>query len=371
MKVALLTFHNSLNYGAALQAYATQQAISSMGPECIIVDYQNDKRRDASKIIMSSVKSLKKRDLKNAAKYVAGGFFIRRRKRKFSRFYEDNITKTSECYTLGNELKGLNDMFNTFIIGSDQVWNYRNNGTDFAYLLDFVGDDKKKISYSSSFGLAEIPVDLRNRYAELLNRINYLSTRESYGIQIIKKLTGRDAELVLDPVFLLDKSQWLSLCKNEPKKDKYVFCYTNRPNQWRDFIMQTNYSTKNLKVYKITRHLTVRDFISLKVRSKYSISPTDFINTVANAELVVTASFHGIAMAIILNVPFVALLTGDPGKDERILNILRITGLEDRIFSEEFSNEKVNEPIDFISAEKKLEVYRRSSTEFLKHAIFS
>jgi UDP-N-acetylmuramate dehydrogenase len=45
MKVALLTFHDALNYGAVLQAYATQRAIQDLGAECKVIDYVNEHRR--------------------------------------------------------------------------------------------------------------------------------------------------------------------------------------------------------------------------------------------------------------------------------------------------------------------------------------
>ena len=40
MKVGILTFHNAINYGAVLQAYALQQSVMALGAECEIIDYR-------------------------------------------------------------------------------------------------------------------------------------------------------------------------------------------------------------------------------------------------------------------------------------------------------------------------------------------
>lgn len=370
MKVALLTFHNALNYGAALQVYASQQAIKDMDVDCEVIDYVNEHRKDSYNMGGHAKKELKKKNLFAALKYCVGSLFMRRRRKEFLKFYDEHLNCTSQRYSSSKEAEALNGEFDKFIVGSDQVWNYNNNGKDFAYLLDFVDDDNKKISYSSSFGLATIPDNLKESYIENLKRIKYLSTRESYGVQLIKGLTGRDAELVLDPVFLLNKEQWLSLCENAPKKGRHIFCYINRLSQWRDFLAQTKYPVNGFQIHKLTRHVTAKDFLDPTVKVAYSISPIEFIETIASAELVVTASFHCLAMSILLNVPFVAVLTGDQGRDERVLNILKITGLETRIFDKNMTSDVVNKPIDFMQVETKIEEYRKKSIDFLVNAIF-
>lgn len=370
MKVGLLTFHNAINYGAALQVFASYKAINEMGVECEIIDYVNEYRSNAYNMFEHAKKELKNKRIIPAAKYFIGSMFMYNRKRKFLNFYERNLICTDVQYTTSEEAEHLNSSYDKFVVGSDQVWNYKNNGNDYAFLLDFVKDDEKKISYSSSFGLADIPTELRQKYVENLTRITHLSTREEYGVKLIKDLVGRKAELVLDPVFLLSKSQWLSLCSNTSKIERYVFSYTNRAGQWEEFINKTNYSMKDKKAYKISRHLTPKDFINPSVKVCYSISPIEFVETIANAELVVSASFHCIAMSIILNVPFVAILTGDKGKDERVLNILKISGLENRILNNNMTASDIASPIDYVLVEQKISKYIASSKEFLNQAIF-
>ena len=40
-RIGILTFHNTVNYGAVLQAYALQKTIENLGYEVSIIDYRN------------------------------------------------------------------------------------------------------------------------------------------------------------------------------------------------------------------------------------------------------------------------------------------------------------------------------------------
>lgn len=370
MKVGLMTFHNAMNYGAALQVYASQQAINNLGVDCEVINYVNEHRDNAYDMSYHVKSNMQKRNYKAVIKYSIGSFFMNKRRKNFLKFYRNNLQCTEKIYRTSEEAEELNPIYDKFIIGSDQVWNYSNNGEDFAYFLNFVEEDNKKIAYSSSFGLSSIPEKFKKEYAENLTKIKYLSSRESIGLALIKDLTGRQAKLVLDPVFLLDKSQWTNLCKKKTSKEKYIFCYTNKTRQFNDFISQTKYPLKDYSIHKLTSHLGVEDFLNPKVKVSYTISPVEFIETILHAELVVSASFHCIAMAMILNVPFVAILTGDRGKDERVLNILKITDLEHRILNKDMTYNDVMEPIDFHKVESKIEIYKNESLEYLKNSIY-
>ena len=119
----------------------------------------------------------------------------------------------------------------------------------------------------------------------------------------------------------------------------------------------------------MARNTKISDFLSSKVKVKYTMSPNDFLTTIENAELVVSASFHCISLSIILNKPFVAILVGDEGKDARILNILNYLGLENRIYNENMSLDDVMKPIDYDIINKKIGLFKEESINFLTTAI--
>jgi hypothetical protein len=186
MKTALLTFHNAINYGAALQVFSAQKAIQDLGHTCDVIDYVNSHRKNSYNMFYHAKEEIKNKNLKKAMIYYIGSIFMYKRTKKFERFYRENLNLTSTIYHSSEELRSINNSYDKFIVGSDQVWNYNNNGRDFAYLLDFVEEDRKKISYSSSFGIADIPNDLIERYKYYFNKIPNLSTREDYGVKLIK-----------------------------------------------------------------------------------------------------------------------------------------------------------------------------------------
>lgn len=371
MKIALLSFHNAANYGAALQAYALQRALFDMGFDNEYINYQNQHRKNSYSMSHHIIDSLKKNDIIGAIKYILGAPFMNLRKIRFDEFYKNNLKCTSKIYSTSNDAKSLNNDYFKFIVGSDQVWNSKNNGNDDAYLLSFVEDDSKKVSYSSSFGISEIPIEQKKIYSKYLSRIAYLSVREQYGVELVKELTNREAKLVLDPVFLLTKDTWLNMAISKKHQKPFVFSYTNQPNQLETFLTTTGYNIENKLLYKISRSTKVSDFISRKVRVKYSISPIEFLSIIRDSSLIVSASFHCIVLSIILNKPFVAILSGNTGRDERLINILSMLGLEKRIFNDSMTKDDVIAEIDYESVNIKIYDLKESSISFLSNALNS
>ena len=365
-RIAILSFHNAANYGAALQAVALQRKLDELGYYSEYIDYQNEYRRHAYDMLYQFIHSLKAGRFINAFKYAIGAPFMFLRKHKFSHFYKKFLRKTSDIYSNSIEASKLNSTYDKFIVGSDQVWNPENNGGDMAFLLNFI-EDRKKISYSSSFGLSSIPSQYVSQYCELLSKFKNLAVRESDGVRLIKELTGRNAALVLDPVFLIDKNSWMEL-SNEIEDD-FIFSYTNKKGQLEKFFSITNYNIKDQKIYKLTRQTSPMDFLSPKIKVKYSMSPQEFIGVINAASLVVSASFHCISLAIILNRPFVVILTGDKGKDERLLSLLNLLNLNDRILTPNMTSAKVSSPIDYDTVNQKLEELKSSSVQYLRSAI--
>lgn len=369
MKLGLLSFHNAANYGAGLQAYALQKFIETQGYECEYLDYQNEHRRGTYDMNYQIKNELKRKNFVGAMKLILGKPLLEARDKKFKEFYKQYVKYSAKTYYSPEELRSVNGSYDKFIVGSDQVWNPKNNGKDVTYLLDFVEDKGKTISYSSSFGILEVPEFIREDYVRCFNQIKHLASREASGIKLIKSLTGRDAKLVLDPVFLVTKEQWRSIIEKDYKDEKFIFSYTNRDSQYKKFIKTTGYSLDGRKNYKLSRYTSPVDFLNPSVRVKYFMSPTEFLHCVNDSELVVSASFHCISMSIILNTPFVCFLTGDEGKDERLKTLLTHFGLMNRVYSKEMTLEDVNKPIDWDHVNKVLEEKRHDSMEYLLKAI--
>ena len=117
MKVGILTFHRAVNYGAVLQAYALQKAISKLGFDCVLIDYRNDalekyyyKMYDNGFGIMRSLKKmvLQKKQSK--------------RNKQFEDYYNRYLNISNECYN-GKTISSAEAAFKCIFVGSDQVWN--------------------------------------------------------------------------------------------------------------------------------------------------------------------------------------------------------------------------------------------------------
>lgn len=370
MKVALLSFHNAYNYGAALQAYALQRTVKDMGVECEYIDYVNARRKAAYHMPSQFVMALADKKYMRALRVILGMPFIAHRGRMFRRFYAAHLYTTKKTYHSSREAAELNDQYDKFIVGSDQVWNYDNNGADWAYLLDFVTEDKKKISYSSSFGVSAIPQVYKNAYQTYLASFNRLAVREGMGAMLVAQLTGRKAHLVLDPVFLVGVGTWDTIRQSVPNtvSGDYIFFYTNQKRQVKDFL-DTGYPVKDLSFHILSSHVTLRDFINPRIRVRTAMSPETFLNEIAEAKLVVTASFHCLAFAILYHKPVCVFLSGDPGKDERILSLLRISGLESRILTPHTMVQSICADIDYDRVDSALKPFYEKSREYLRRAI--
>ena len=146
MRAALLSFHNAYNYGAALQAYALQCAVENLGVECEYLNYQNAFRKHAYDMKYQMKSALAKKNVPAAVKSVVGMPVMSARAEGFNQFYANHLKTTKTVFSSSEEARKVNGAYDKFIVGSDQVWNYAHNGEDTAYLLDFVDDDRKKIS---------------------------------------------------------------------------------------------------------------------------------------------------------------------------------------------------------------------------------
>lgn len=369
MKIALLSFHNAYNYGAALQAYALQCAVQHLGVDCEYINYQNTFRKHAYDMKFQFSQAVVKKKPINAVKAFVGMPIMAKRAKEFEEFYKKNLHVTDRVYKNSEEAKSTNNSYDKYIVGSDQVWNYSNNGGDNAFLLDFVNDDRKKISYSSSFGISSLPEELKGIYGKYLGRFNRLATRESIGVEIIEQVTGRKAHLVLDPVFLIGKEEWDKIKAADPKSGKkYIFFYTNRQSQITDFLNIGYASEEDFHV--LSTHLTPKELLNRRIKPRISMSPAEFLSEINSAELVVTASFHCLALAIIYHKQFIVILTGDHGKDERITNLLKIAGLENRILTSTTKKADVLEKIDYEEVDSRIREYLEYSREYLRRAIF-
>lgn len=343
-KIGIITLYEVDNYGNRLQNYAVARLAKLRGIESVTISMS---RRIGLKHLRDVMAGYKE-----ATKRVARGEIERtRRFKSFSRQY------TPVIHLVNRPLESLS--VDTFIIGSDQVWNpawgigAREDGMQFAASID----SSRKIALSPSFGVSAIPIEWRERYGEWLGGFSRLSVREEAGKEIIKNLSGKDAELLIDPTMALSREEWLSIASNDfTPKSNYVFTYYLGDNQ------------DNVKM-AVEHHAQAYSLELLDLMDPASLvhqaGPSDFISLIANSSYFVTDSFHGCVFAILFHKPFTVIRRQQKGQVEmfsRIETLLKAFDLQDRLYS---GGELPQEEIDWDAVDIRLSKLRAVFSEFL------
>lgn len=372
-KIGLITFHDTANYGAALQAYATINIISKLGFNVEIINYSNRFRSSLYEIFNKIKYDFSEKKYKEFLKTTIASPLIIKRMNIFNEFYSEFTPRSNYTYSEHSDLSSIEDMYEKIIIGSDQVWSTKNNGNDGFYYLDFVKDKKKTVSYASSFGSTIFQDDSIKCFSKSLSEISKISVREKTGQAIFENLTGRVPKVVLDPVFLLNESDWIKIIEkkyeNIQKKEAFFVDYTSNKSYLQRFfnIPGTNKYASNF--YKFGTSVSLSDVINKSVNLKFASDPIDFLYFIYNSALLFTSSFHGVVLSIIFKKKFLVILSGNPGRDSRIKDLLDSLGLSDRIFKDSLSLPDIENDIDYDSVHEKLAILREESINYLKSSL--
>ncbi len=353
LKIGILTFHYAHNYGAVLQCYALQQTLRNLCPcaKVSVVDYKNQKIKDDYKIFIINKK--------NPYRFLRSLFgssirFFDRAKRTlvFYNFVKNNLNVGSPS---------LND-YDVIFYGSDQIWNpvlladIKNPCIDRTYIGQ--GFSGTKIAYGASDGNK---LELTEDVKKSLNLFSDISVRE---LTLAKKLSSlnKTVSVVCDPVFLLSKEDWLKI-SIAPKEKNYIFAYKIAENL--DFDNEVEFLGKRLnkKIIQAVYIKPLKKFFCKKQKFVGAVSPLEFTGYIANADFVVTTSFHGTAFSCLFEKKFCVLKIKDGS--ERITDLLNILGLENRYVENISDITDFEEEIHNDSVKNKMENYRNKSRQWL------
>lgn len=364
-KVAIITRHAVSNYGSVLQAYALQKAISSLSYDSEIINYirnDEDYRNIADTLVKKS--SWNKNALTRIVyKSIQSPEYIKMG-RAFEGYRSSLLNEGNKRYTSLDELKQNPPQADIYCTGSDQVWGaIGTDDIDGAYFLEFVPDNKKKISYAASFGKTDTNAQNSKKIKEYLSSYDFLTVREKSAVDIVKNFGINNVTQVLDPTLLLDKNAWSQLIK-EDITDKYVLLYQLHSNPEMDSYAEEFANKAGLKLIRLTP-LFHRIFKSGK--AVYLPDLSAFLSYIKNAEYMITDSFHGTAFAINFNTQFIDILPNET--KTRNQSILELTGLTDRILESYTDFSFIDKKIDFKNANKKISDERTNSLKILKEML--
>ena len=364
--VAYLTRHAVSNYGSVLQAYATQTALEKLGANAVCIDYYRTDEKTEN-LVDTRLKSVSAKWNKNALTrlvFKATQNPVYKFADKRFAEYRKIVKVTDKEYNSEQELAADIPQADIYMTGSDQVWNTVVCGEiDPVYFLSFLPDSAKKIAYAASFGGSEVLPKDKENIKKWLKRYDKITIRENSGVKIANEL-GVPAKQVLDPTFLLEKSEWEKIIPQRECSEKYVLVYQLHPNKQFDEYAKQYAKKKGLKLYRLSHcfHHIVRS-------GKFVCCPPigEFLWYIKNAEHFLTDSFHGTAFAIGLNTQFTDVLP--KSYSERISSILQLIGYENRILKSYNDFDIDSEKMDFEKVNEKISAERKKSLDILKNMI--
>jgi hypothetical protein len=355
MKIGILTIHTAFNYGAMLQAYSLQMALTKLGYKTLILDYypKELERRNYLRPIPSNPKQI--------IKYLYARFNpnVQKKIRRFNEF-RNQMLLTRRYYDKAELYQNPPD-FDLFILGSDQVWNMEHGFNSFLF-LDFVKTNNK-ISYASSFGTAAIPKEYSEKLKTHLEGFKAISVRESDGVKIIKEATGLKAIRVLDPTFLLSPEEWTQLAAKRQFPGDYILAYGFSNSKEFNLLIKTVQEKYKLPLIAVTSSAHYPYTVD---KCFMDSGPLEFLALFRDAKVICTDSFHGLAYSIHFRKTFFTI--PHRVRNSRLDNLLSLLNLKSREFSNPLDILKLTDSelsIDYHELEPVLKENIESSLNYL------
>ncbi len=331
-KIGIMTFHNAINYGAVLQAYALSTWLISKGYKCEIIDYSCEKFKNAYRVFRIYDKTPK--GVLAAAVKIP---YIYMRNKKFKDFAAEMLCLSKKKYSREN-IKSANSDYGVFITGSDQVWNLTLTGYDKSYFLDFADSEKKRLSYAASIGKGILSDKEKEVFERELEKFVCISVRENEAKYVVENITQRSALCVLDPVFLPDAALWKAFAE-ENRRGKYIFVYCLHEKDVFKVAEKLAHAT-GLHVVCVTNEFNS----PIKAEYLRCAGVEEFVSLIANAEYVVTDSFHGAALSVIFRKNLkIVMKKKYPELNGRMKNLTEQLNLTDTVTDINDSDEKLTE----------------------------
>lgn len=375
-KVGILTFHAAFNHGSMLQAWALRKVILLMGYDAEIINFRpRSQQYGMYRFPLLPDVTL---PLPMKVRYLMGDLLHPHQRLKFIRkwrlynnFLKDNLTGHQRVYKSADALTSASPNVDTIVTGSDQIWNTRCKDFSDVYYATTFSKPTKKIAYAPS--LSDMPEKSIQGYDVIswVNQYDQVSVREERSRKVLMDHgCSKEIAVTLDPTLLLPADDYHELMDDEPLiREKYIYYYNPRNSS-------VSFSDLN-EIGRALNMPVICERVSSAGSKQYSyikccslVGPREFLNIIKNATMVCAESFHGVAFSIIFHKRFFAF-GGDV--DSRLQNILSKLGLEDRAVSlgkrvVDQIKEKTDD-IDYADVEKRLNVLRRSSINYLLTAL--
>lgn len=369
MRIGILTWLYNGNYGSILQAYALQNYLSKRKYNVESINY----RPTVKEKVINLLKNKNSFDLLSDKwelflLKVVGRQGKRIKDQKFDEFRTQNFNLTS-CYYSPKDIKTIEGKFDIYLCGSDQIWSPMLFNPVFYF--DFLKDSERLVSYACSFGVSSVPKKKEDVIASLLKRFSAISVRELEGQAIVKKLTDRDAKVVVDPTLLLSSKEWDCIASDRIFQEDYILCYFLSYNKryWERAIEIAK--GKGKKVIIIP---TVKEAYHYRDEVLEGVGPEEWISLFKYASYVFTDSFHGCVFSLIYRKSFCVFKRFDDNnkksQNSRIYTLLKQYNLEKCLVqnAESFSIPQISE-VDYKDVIEKINKNADEAKKWLEEVL--
>lgn len=311
MKIGILTYHRSHNYGALLQGIALRKALEEMGHQVTFVDYWPTYHRHMYALF--SVSWMMSRNSFNGKinylkSCITKYHYRRERKINFCAFIAEYI----EPYT-----SSLDETYDVIVHGSDQIWRKQPeiNIYNPVYFGNHLIKAQRKVSYAASMGILPQNDTDKATIKHYLSSLDYISVRESNLQKLVMGLGYSNVSLNLDPTLLLTQGFWV---EHFGLKDIIIPPYALY------YKIQDSFDETQLRKYVKSKGLQLK-IVHSRARCAESeenittANPLQFLQLIYGASIVFTSSFHGLAFSLIFHKQFYASFTKNEGRAASLL----------------------------------------------------
>lgn len=362
-KIGILTFHCAHNYGAVLQAFATQELLRDAGCDVEVIDYRPEYLTvPYSRLRLSRIKG---KDGRLSLRRLVSEMLLL--PFRFSRYnaFEDficNRLALSERVTY----ESFSGDYDTILIGSDQVWNTRQTGGKFdpMYMADFAFEKGKRryVADAVSMALPDEGEDVAP-LEKALEDMDALSVRESNVAAFLSVLSQKPVTHIQDPVIQLSPDRWKAMVRPVRRKRPYVLVYRLKDHETIDPFVEELAKKMGTDIVEVLAFPDARKLF----KARQVVPVEEFVSLVASADALVTTSFHGTVFSILFHRPFYTF-SFDDGKDSRLSSLLGSIGMMDRMLPLGASVPEETE-CSFEKADIALERLRNESVGFVLNSI--
>ncbi|WP_246200790.1 polysaccharide pyruvyl transferase family protein [Agromyces allii] len=352
------------NIGGVLQAYALQTVLRELGAS--VVTDTSTKHRWTARWTLGAFRALI-----TGAPVRASPKIRNEMNARLLAFVESRMATIDTTQSRSARKTSL--QAEVAVVGSDQVWRprYGDTARNMFADLDAVGWQGKRISYAASFGTEsalEFSSDQKRKSSILLGEFSAVSVRETSAVRICADEFGVTAVQHADPVFLLSPSHYRHLAEKGTAEGGGIFAYVLDSTDSTRFILDTAASVRGVVAHGVLP-LPYAGRKAFEQNPLLFSMPTveDWLAGIARADLVITDSFHGTALSLVLNRPFWVL-------DNPLRGTTRISSLLSRFNLSHRSVSHAPSPgedtrIDWVAVNQTIAAERETSLGFLRRFV--